>query len=109
MIIDKYGELSHALGCDPMDSHAGRLERAKSLRAKRDDVDPQDNANRALACECGSVRWCLLQNSGIECHECGAVLEHRHWGPDKADVGEIAKDGGPNVRANLDPTAREEL
>ncbi len=57
----------------------------------------------ALACECGAVRWCLLQNSGIECHECGAVLEHRHWGPDIADVGEIAKDGGPNVELTCGP------
>lgn len=30
--------------------------------------------DKALACECGSVRWCLLESGKIECHECQKKL-----------------------------------
>jgi hypothetical protein len=30
--------------------------------------------HQARACECGSVRWCLLRSGKIECHECRNVL-----------------------------------
>ncbi len=49
----------------------------KRLGCKDFEQIEEDDANLALACVCGSVRFAALANGNVECHECQGIYQRK--------------------------------